>query len=133
MTKRRPTPHNVEVTDKERQALELRKAGASFDAIARQLGWADKSGAYRAVTRALAAVLNEDAEDLRALDAERLDRLLLAVWKPALDGDGKAWDRALRLLDQRARLLGLNAPTQVALKGHVITYEIPGVDLEALR
>lgn len=133
MTKRRPTPHNVEVTDKERQALELRKAGASFDAIARQLGYADKSGAYRAVTRALDGVLNEAAEELRALDAERLDRLLLAVWQPALGGDHKAMDRALRILEQRARLLGLNAPTQVALKGHVISYEIPGVDLDMLR
>ena len=36
---RRPTVKNADVADRERQALELRKAGASFQMIADKLGW----------------------------------------------------------------------------------------------
>ncbi len=36
----------IEVTERQRQAVELRKAGAGFEEIARQLGYASKSGAY---------------------------------------------------------------------------------------
>jgi hypothetical protein len=109
---RRPTTGNALASDRERQALDLRKAGASFDAIAKQLGYSDPSGAHRAVTRALDRIPNEAAASLRVVEAERLDRLLLAVWKDALAGDLKAMDRALRILDQRARLLGLNLPVK---------------------
>ena len=74
--KRRPTPKNATAADREAQALDLRKAGASFAAIAKQLGYANKGGAHKAVTRALARVPNEAAVDMRAMDRERLDRLL---------------------------------------------------------
>jgi DNA-binding CsgD family transcriptional regulator len=108
----RTTPHNVEVTDKERQALELRKAGATLDQIAKQLGYADPSGVHRAITRALEKIPVQAVADYRAIQNERLERLLLAVWQISLAGDLKAVDRALRILDQQARLLGLNVPAK---------------------
>ena len=122
----------IETAERERKALELRKAGATFDQIAEQCGYADKSGAFYAIKRALSDIVPPAVEELRTLDSERLDRLLLAVWKQALDGDLKAVDRALRILDQRARLLGLNAPVQVGLNGEVVTYTYVGVDVKAV-
>lgn len=109
---RQPTQANVEVTDKERQALELRKAGATLDQIAKQLGYADPSGVHRAITRALEKIPVQAVADYRAIQNERLERLLLAVWQISLAGDLKAVDRALRILDQQARLLGLNVPAK---------------------
>jgi len=122
----------IETAERERKALELRKAGATFDQIAEQCGYADKSGAFYAIKRALSDIVPPAVEELRTLDSERLDRLLLSVWKQALDGDLKAVDRALRILDQRARLLGLNAPVQVGLNGEVVTYTYVGVDVKAV-
>jgi hypothetical protein len=94
--------------ERKRRALELRRAGASYEQIADQIGYANRGGAHKAVTSALKTAVQEQADELRTLECERLDRLLLAVWKAAIDGDLKAIDRALRIQEQRARLLGLN-------------------------
>ena len=43
---------SIRAHERQLQALELRKAGASYEAIAERLGYAaDRSGAYRAVER----------------------------------------------------------------------------------
>lgn len=125
---RRPTVDTAIASDRERQALELRKAGATLDAIARQLGYADPSGAHRAITRAIERIPAQAVNEFRAVDVERLDRLFLAVWQPALAGDLKALDRALRILDQRAKLLGLNTPVKAEMD--VTVTERSAVDIE---
>lgn len=111
--KRRPTPNNAALADKERQALDLRLAGARFADIADKLGYANESGAYKAVQRALTSTLQPAADELREVESARLERLLLAVWPAALDGDAKAIAQARGLIDQRCKLLGLNAPARV--------------------
>lgn len=108
---RKATP-SAETIRKERDALELRRAGLDYQSIAEQVGYANKSGAFKAVQAALRRGFVEPASDLRDLEAERLDRLQAAVWPAALRGDTKAIDRVLRISDQRAKLLGLNAPTR---------------------
>ena len=62
---------------------------------------------------ALKATLQEPADELRTLELERLDRLLLGVWGQAAKGNQGAVDRALKIMERRARLLGLDAPTKV--------------------
>lgn len=124
--RRRPTPRMAQAATQERQALELRKAGVTFQQIAAQLGYRDAAGAHKAVTRALDRVPAMGVEELREVDSERLERLLLAVWQQAISGDLKAIDRALRILDQRARLLGLEVPKSVAAEVSVH----PGVPAE---
>jgi len=49
----RATPSRIDVAERERDALELWKAGETFDEIARQLGSAERGGAAKAVSRAL--------------------------------------------------------------------------------
>ena len=55
------------------------------------------------------------ADDYRGLHLARLERTLRAIWPRVLNGDLLAIDRALRILEREARLLGLDAPTQIAL------------------
>lgn len=98
--------------EREQAALELRKAGATYRAIGEALG-VTPVGAYKAVMRAIAklnARVIEEAEAVRRLELERLDDLLLAMWPQAKKGNQGAVDRVLRIMERRAKLLGLDAP-----------------------
>ena len=99
------------------QALELRKAGVTYQAIADQLGYANARGAHKAVASALKATLREPAEELRTMELERLDAMLLPLWRRVQQGDERAVDRALKIMERRARLLGLDAPSKTEQSG----------------
>jgi hypothetical protein len=94
--------------------LELRKAGASFDEISSTLGYRGKSGAYQAVISALRRTLQEPADEVRKLELTRLDRAQRTAWERMLHGDLDALGKVLKVMERRARLLGLDAPTKVA-------------------
>jgi len=103
----------VGVAEKRRRALELRKAGADYEAIARQVGYASGSGAFKAIQAALKDVVREPAEEVRTIELERLDRIMLGLWKQATSGDARAVDRVLKIMERRAKLLGLDAPVKL--------------------
>ncbi len=107
----RSQQQQLAAVEKQRQALELRLHGTSYAAIATKCGYSKASGAHAAVKSALRKTLSEPAEELRVLEAERLDALLASVWDKASKGDPKAVDNALRIMERRAKLLGLDAPT----------------------
>jgi hypothetical protein len=102
-------------------ALNMRKAGASYRAIGRKLG-VSEAQAFRDVQTCLAELAAEQkqsAEELRQMELERLDAMLLANWSRAMGSekvpaDLKAQDRILRIMERRAKLLGLDAPTKIA-------------------
>lgn len=98
----------------EATALELRRAGATFEQIAEQIGVHDRGAAHKVYKRALARVHLEPATEIRRLEADRLDALQLAVWQRAVGGDLKAVDRVLRIMHRRANLLGLDHEHGVA-------------------
>lgn len=95
------------------RCVELRLTGMTYDQIAAQMGLS------RSVVRErVAGVLAADPEHvdrLRALEAERLDALLRAVWGKALRGDLQAVDRALKIGAARRDLFGLDAPVRVEM------------------
>ena len=103
------------VKDRERaaRALSLRLAGLSYPQIAEQMGYRDKSGAHRAVMRLLERRESEGAEEIRAIEDARLDRLQTAVWPAASRGDLDAVRTSLSIIDRRMRLHGMAAPTNV--------------------
>lgn len=103
-----------ETINKERQVLELRRAGVTFDAIATQLHYADRGAAYKAFKRALARTLQQPAAELRELEMDRYDRLLASVWPQAMRGDLKAVDRVLQISDRRTALVGLRHADGIA-------------------
>lgn len=103
----------IDETDKQRQALELRKAGVGFDEIAQRLGYRGASGAYYAVKTALQKTIQQPANELREIEVARLDALLLGLWPEARKGNVAKIDRVLRIMQRRADLLGLDAPKRI--------------------
>ncbi|MDL4812798.1 hypothetical protein [Actinomadura opuntiae] len=99
----------VEAAQKRARALELRKAGATYDQIAQQVGFSNRGTAQRAVVTALREITAEPARDVLALELERLDAMLLGLWPDARRGDQQAIDRVLRIQERRARYLGLDS------------------------
>ena len=102
----------IATAEKQRQALELRKAGVTYAVIAERLGWKNADGAHKAVMTALRKTLQEPADAVRKLELERLDSMLLALATQVKNGNQGAIDRALRIMDMRAKLLGTYAPVR---------------------
>ena len=121
MANRNKTP-KPELVDKERKALELRRAGATYDEIAQALGYATAQGAYLAYNRAIKRTLVESgSEEARQSELDRCDRLQRAYWSKAMAGDIQAGNIILKVMDRRARYLGLDAPTKQQVE--VTTFE----------
>ena len=107
-----------------REVIRLRAAGLSFDDIARQLDYADRSGAKHAYDSALERWAIETVEQQRVVQSERLDDLWRRIYRAIAEGDLGQVDRALRIEKRRADLWGLDAPKQ---------HEVAGVGGGALR
>lgn len=102
-----------ELLDREMQVLELRRAGWTWHRIAEQVGYADHSGAYVAYKRAIKRVMEQPVEELRTQELDRLDRLQVAAWTAAVKGDTKAILTILRIMERRAKLVGLDKPIKI--------------------
>lgn len=103
----------ISATEKQRAALELRKEGHTFESIANELGYANPSGASKAVYAALKKTIQEPADELRKLELERLDVMLRSLWPKVLQGSPRHVEIALKVMDRRTAYLGLDAPKQV--------------------
>lgn len=102
------SPRRVKVAQRRGKALEMRRAGYRLDEIAAALGYRSRSAVSQDLSRALARIVDEPARDVLALELSRLDGLTRASWKQAAQGDLAAVDRVLRIMQRRARLLGLD-------------------------
>jgi len=130
------------------EAVRMRSRGATLQQIADELGFADRSIARRAIQRGLADVTREAAEEHVQLQLDQLDALTVEVMGVlerehlvvsagrlmcgpdglALRDDGPklaAIDRLLKIMERRARLLGLDAPTRTTIT------TTPGGDIDA--
>lgn len=115
------------------QALDLRKAGRSYREIAARLK-VDVSTAWddvQAEMEALRGLATTQAEAVKELELQRLDRLLAKLEAHGLKrGDHRAVSAAVRISERRAKLLGLDAPTKLA--GHDGGPLVPAADLSKL-
>lgn len=116
--------HRERVANRQADALKLRCAGATFAQIGQQLGTSFVT-AWRDVRTALDAVVeerNESAQQLRALELERLDRLQLRLTPKAERGDCEAARVLVRISERRSKLCGLDMPVtqRVDLGGPVV-------------
>lgn len=106
-----------DTAERDASAVQLRTEGLTYREIAAQLGFADPSGAYRAVERGLDAIRSEGAEALQQLELHRLDLLHQRAWAELTRDDSQplqAIDRLLKIQERRARLLGLDARPDTA-------------------
>lgn len=113
------TAKGIERTERMAKALELRRQGMGLADIAKELGFKDASGVYYAIQRALKKIIQEPAEAVRKLELERLDKMLLGLWPQATKGQWQAVDRVLSIMERRAKLLGLDAPTKIDITQHI--------------
>jgi hypothetical protein len=94
------------------KVLGLRRAGAQFDVIAERLNLTP-TAAKALFDKAIAAY---DPELSSALEADRLDRLHLAVWPAAQAGDHAAIDRVIKISERREQVLVEPTPNDHALR-----------------
>ena len=120
--------------ERDAEACRLRASGWTYDQIAKQLGYGNRSNCYRAIQGVLSSTVREGADDLRALALAELDAMAQAAWtvlhrehllvshgRLVLGSGGPipddapvlaAIDRLLKIQERRAKLLGLDAPTE---------------------
>lgn len=101
---------------REGQAIDLREAGASYRAMADAMGMSI-NGVRSLLLRACGRLVQnskEKVDEIVAMEIRRLDKMFLAVYPAACGGDLQAIDRALRIMERRARLEGLDKPTKIA-------------------
>ncbi len=100
--------------------LTYREIGAELDI--------DPSTAYDAVQRAVQMIPTEGAAEAKQVMLDEMDRMSRHLWgvvecQHSDDGPGlKAIAQLLRVQERKARLMGLDAPTQRAVD--VITHEM---------
>lgn len=106
-----PKKYDIDVIERERQVIEMRRAGQTFDEIANAIGYATPASAHHAYTRALKRTLiTAGTEEIREQELDRLERLQTFAWVEAERGNLKAMETVLKIMQRRARLLGLDAP-----------------------
>lgn len=89
------------------RSVEMALSGSSYQAIADELGYANRGTVYRIVQSALHDREAESIDELRQLEMDRLDALQAAVWPQACAGNLAAVGLVLKVVDRRARILGL--------------------------
>jgi hypothetical protein len=99
--------------EKDQEALRYRLGGFSYDEIAQRLGYRNKSGAWKAVERALAS--GPADADAAALELLRLDTIQRALFTKALGGDVPAALAIVKIIEQRSRLSGLYRTNEIIL------------------
>jgi hypothetical protein len=68
----------------------------------------------------LADKCREEAVHVRDLELQRLDALYLVAYAEVEDGNIPAIDRCLRIMERRAKLLGLDAAEKVEHSGDLV-------------
>lgn len=98
------------------RAVNMKLAGADYQTIADQLGYASRGAAHTDITRALEASLAQQARDVEVWRHElllSLNRLKAALWPAAIQGEVKAAEAALKVIDRICKLTGADAPQRV--------------------
>ncbi len=111
------SPETINSKERAAKALALRKEGKTFDAIAAELGYNSKQAAHDAVMRAIREILREPVTELVQLDLERLDEMFQIHYINACAGDVQALTGCMKIMERRAKILGMDAPEKKELTG----------------
>jgi hypothetical protein len=123
------TSEQADLDFKKRDArvYELRIQGHTFDQIAGEVGYSGPSGAWQAYQRIKSESIFESVDEARQLELMRLDEMQLAVWENAINGDLPSANCVLKIMDRRAKLLGLDKPEKI----EVNKWDFNAEDLDA--
>ena len=88
------------------KAIEMRGMGVDYDYIAQELGYADRSGAWRAVNRGMKRVTYEKVSTYREMALIELDIMAEKLWPAVTAGNFWAINKSLQISEKRLRLVG---------------------------
>ena len=108
----RVTKAQLTIRARQKTALELRLAGDTFQVIADKLG-CSKHTAHSLYEKAMDATIKEPAARIREAELLRLDGMFAGFWPQAQQGDAVAAAGCLKIMEHRAKLLGLYAEEPV--------------------
>ena len=144
----RQTSDLLDTAERRAYVFQLRKAGATYDAIAQAA--IDKFGAdalpagydcryaWKDIKRELDRLRGEIADaanDIIELETQRLDAMLTVLWPQVAKGNQGAVDRVLRIMERRSKLLGLDKPEKhdVTSAGKALVTDFTKLTLEQLE
>jgi hypothetical protein len=96
-------------------AMNMRASGFTYDEIAEAIQTSEER-ARDIVRDSMRRAIAEPADEIRHQEHFRLEKLMAVVWPRAMRGDGFAVDRALRIMERKAKLLGLDAPAELDIR-----------------
>ena len=117
----------IEARKRDARVFELRIQGFTFEQIASEVGYQGASGAWQAYQRVKGSQIFESVEEARQLELMRLDEMQFAIWDRVINGELSALSCVLKIMDRRAKLLGLDKPEKV----DVNKWNFTGEDLDA--
>lgn len=112
------TARELTAAERRQKAFDLRLLNQSYTTIGDALG-CTKQAAWKMVQKVLQdieAKTTETAATVKAMEQIRLDRMAAAALPKAVasNPDYAAIDRVLKIMERRAKLLGLDQPDKVA-------------------
>lgn len=111
---KRTDKQELDREDRRQDVLLLRRNGLSIRAIAAKVGISPVTvlADLRAGLQAVIEETKDRAEENRAIDLERIDAAVELAMREIESGNIDAIDKLVKLLDRRAKLLGIDAPTK---------------------
>ncbi len=107
------------------EMYEYRKTGMSLREIAKRMSCSHEK-VRKYLQEAGRAILLPGVEEYRKLEDERLDTMLKALMPTIMKGEARAVEVAIKLLERRAKLHGLDKPIEY----NITTQEITEYDRE---
>ena len=92
------------------RAFDLRKRGKTYRQIGEMLGYSHEQARQdiQSVLATLVAETKDSAQEVLALELARLDDIQVNVYLEALQGNERAIGTVLKIMERRAKLLGLD-------------------------
>jgi hypothetical protein len=115
-------------------AIELLNQRLNYDQIAQRCGYADRSGAYKAIQREMQRRIVPGIDEYRKQELNILDKIHQEVWQVAFETENKdgevktnlwAVDRLIELSKDRRKLLNLDVRPEDVNASVVVIREIP--------
>ncbi len=118
MSVQRVNKRMLEFREKQAIALDMRRKGFLLREIGAALGIDNQGTVTKLIQKAMREVVREPAEELVQMELDRLDSMFVKAYERAADHEKplnkEAVDTCLRIMERRARLLGIDKPTKVA-------------------
>lgn len=125
------SPEAIERWDRDVECVRMRRAGKHWQTIADELGYSDTGHAYQRFQVVMREYPREDVEQWRDTLCARHDEMLSAIWAKVQAGSLPAIDRAIRILEAQAKLLGANRAEKLEVSAGVSELDSALRELEA--